>query len=503
MHRRTTRAAAATSALLVSTGLLAACSMDSGSSSDLVQDAQAQTTVTVAPSTPVSSVQANYDALPTAADGTVTIEGIADELTAFERAKFNSSGTDTFVQRSTTSADTAYAKLCSGDIDIADTYTAMTNAQIKACQANGLDVVQFEVAADALVVAIKNETDVGGDCLSMSQLAEIYRAGSPITEWSQVGDGFYDTPLEAIGAPYGDDRFTWFAQTVLGTDNPAKVTFRSDYVSFDTDKKTRLEVVGNTSDETLAAEVRTYQRQVQQYTTYIRSQRGVVADARSEVRKAAKEVAKGVRTGRDAATQKSDRQRLSTAKKKLAREVRKLDRLLAEQASLTKSYAKSKAAAKRVEALTGRVAYLGYSYYQVFENELRPFEITEDGTENCVFPSAVTITDGQYPLSRPYLLTTTQRSLDRDEVQEFLLYYLDNALKDVTSNKSNTGLSVQNRLVTVTSDQIKEQRGWVTGRLDPTYLEADGTTSTASASDTASAGASASASATATTSSGS
>ena len=63
---------------------------------------------------------------------------------------------------------------------------------------SGLDVVQFQIASDGIVVAIKSESDVGGDCLTTDQVQEIWRAGSPITNWSQVG--LDDVPL-AVGGP--------------------------------------------------------------------------------------------------------------------------------------------------------------------------------------------------------------------------------------------------------------------------------------------------------------
>ncbi|MCM0620790.1 PstS family phosphate ABC transporter substrate-binding protein [Nocardioides bruguierae] len=503
MRRRTTRTVAATSALLAGAGLLGACSTDSGST-DLVADAQATATVTVAPSTPVNPTEAAYEALPTLPDQTVTVEGIDNGLTNFERLAFNTdtggeNDTDTIVDRKVSDTDLAFQRLCSGQIDVVDSYTTLTQAQYDACAANGLDLVQIEVAANALVVAIKNETDVGGDCVSLEQLAEIYRAGSPVTSWAQVGDNFDDVDLTALGAPYGDSRFTWFGQAVLDTTNPARVTVRSDYVSYDTDRETRLSIVGNDRDERLASQERTYTRQRQQLATYIKQQTGVVRDARAELRTARFEVKKGIRTGRDAETRAADRARLAEAKRSLAKAEASLLSLKAQERTAARQLTVSKAAQKRIDALTGRVGYFGFSYYQVFENELRPFEVTLDGTENCVFPSPVTITSGEYPLSRPYLLTTTQRSLEREEVQDFLLYYLDNAKADLQTTQQNTGLDEAGQLVVVTDDQIATQRRWVTGREEPEYLELEGDTVTTGSGSGSGDGAAADATSSATT----
>ena len=76
----------------------------------------------------------------------------------------------------------------------------------------------------------------------------------------------------------------------------------------------------------------------------------------------------------------------------------------------------------------GHVAYFRFSYYELFEDQLRPFEITEPGGRmNCIFPSQRTITSGEYPLARQLLITTTTRSLARAEVRDFMQHYLRTA----------------------------------------------------------------------------
>ena len=61
------------------------------------------------------------------------------------------------------------------------------------------------------------------------------------------------------------------------------------------------------------------------------------------------------------------------------------------------------------------------------------------------------------------LLTTTQRSLERSEVAEFLLYYLKNAEDDAT----------RARLVSVPAADIEVQKAWVTGDSEPVFVELD------------------------------
>ena len=72
----------------------------------------------------------------------------------------------------------------------------------------------------------------------------------------------------------------------------------------------------------------------------------------------------------------------------------------------------------------GTVGIIGFSFYELFEDKLRPLEIDGQSGDRCVFPSEETISSELYPLERTLRLYTTQRSLDRQEVQSYLKFYL-------------------------------------------------------------------------------
>ncbi|MEZ5061499.1 MAG: substrate-binding domain-containing protein [Solirubrobacterales bacterium] len=75
-------------------------------------------------------------------------------------------------------------------------------------------------------------------------------------------------------------------------------------------------------------------------------------------------------------------------------------------------------------AAPGTVGFLGFSFYELYEDKLRPLEIDGQSGDRCVFPSEETISSELYPLERTLRLYTTQRSLNRQEVQAYLKYYL-------------------------------------------------------------------------------
>ncbi len=87
-----------------------------------------------------------------------------------------------------------------------------------------------------------------------------------------------------------------------------------------------------------------------------------------------------------------------------------------------------------------------------------------DDQPSCVFPSADTILSGQYPLSRPLLITATTRSLERPEVADFLSFYL---------RRSRT-LAAEQRLVPETSSAVATQLGWIATGAYPVFASVDG-----------------------------
>jgi phosphate transport system substrate-binding protein len=79
-----------------------------------------------------------------------------------------------------------------------------------------------------------------------------------------------------------------------------------------------------------------------------------------------------------------------------------------------------------VAGAEGGIGYLGFSFFQENEDQLKALEI--DGGDGCVAPSVESVQDGSYaPLARPLLIYPSAQALQRPEVDAFLEFYLDNA----------------------------------------------------------------------------
>ena len=75
----------------------------------------------------------------------------------------------------------------------------------------------------------------------------------------------------------------------------------------------------------------------------------------------------------------------------------------------------------------GELGVVGFSFYGLNEDKLRPLEIDGETGDSCVFPSEETIVSLLYPFSRGLRLYTTTRSLQRSEVREFLRAFIERA----------------------------------------------------------------------------
>jgi phosphate transport system substrate-binding protein len=71
------------------------------------------------------------------------------------------------------------------------------------------------------------------------------------------------------------------------------------------------------------------------------------------------------------------------------------------------------------------LGYFGLAYLE--ENKSRIKGIEVDGGKGCVAPSAKTVEDGTYPLSRPLFIYVSKDASTRPEVKAFVDFYLENA----------------------------------------------------------------------------
>ena len=336
-----------------------------------------------------------------------------------------------------TSSAQAFTNLCDGKVDVIEPGEAITHAQTAACSGHHLELLgPLTVGWDAIVLAVKNEADVGGDCLTTQQADDVFRAGSPYTNWSQLS--FYDIPLSAVGSLSEPVPAELFARSVLGQTSLSSADLRSDFVATPNVEVARRQIVGAGRASQVQAAVRRRLAQLRAQTQAERERLVEAAERRADASVLAQIAATNERNRRLKITvdaQALDRHNVqidAAAKRSAALAANaQLDAQLAERAAQPTAPLAARA------NTPGVVGFVRFSYYEQWEEQLRPFEIwstkassaspTAAQSPNCVFPSAQTVSSGHYPFAFQLRLYTTRQALDRRVVREYLLYLLTNA----------------------------------------------------------------------------
>lgn len=350
--------------------------------------------------------------------GTVRIEGKAQgSLTAALLGGYKQRSSSVNFEVADDEEGEAFEAFCAGDADVVDSARPISPSEYASCQANGVEPVQLEVAADAAVLAIENETDVGVDCLSVSDVREIFRAASPITSWSQVGYGRRTDPnvdalpIKVAGPDSRSNVFGFFGEFVLGDPEPSPLLLRGDYQAYPNDSGVLAAVAGDQEEQELAGHSGESAQSVSDL-------RGALEDAVDAVKVAEFQVEKGIEDKRSEAERESDGDQLAKAEEKVAG-------LKGELEAGEGRAKEDNAAATGVAQRLGTLGLFRFSYYELWEERLRPMEIeatSSEGQPECIFPSQSTVTDATYPLARQLLLTVDLGAMKEAEINEFLSF---------------------------------------------------------------------------------
>jgi phosphate transport system substrate-binding protein len=118
---------------------------------------------------------------------------------------------------------------CPGKTDVNDASRPISEAEMAACAANGVDPVPFRVATDALTVVVNTAAD-WLDCVRPAELAAIWREDGA-ERWADVNEAWPDEPIELYGPTSASGTFDYFAERVLGDVE----THRTDYTGTEQD----------------------------------------------------------------------------------------------------------------------------------------------------------------------------------------------------------------------------------------------------------------------------
>jgi ABC-type phosphate transport system substrate-binding protein len=391
--------------------------------------------------------------LPPRPIGTVRLDGVSSgSLAANLLQQYQQRGTSvTFISKDAEEGE-AFEAFCSGKTDIVASQRPISPSVYAGCQGNGVEPVQLEIASDAAILAIENETDVGVDCLSVTDVREIFRAASPVTSWAQVGYGHSSDSdvnaeqLKVAGPEPTSGPFSSFSELILGDSEPSRLLLRGDYKAFGDEAEVLAAVSGDPAEAELASHRTEFAQSVSGLKKALR-------DAEKAVSTAEFQVEKGEADERSEAEQEADAETVTKSEEK----VKGLEKELKEVETAAKE---DKAAAASVEERLGTLGLFRFDFYELWEERLRPMEIEATNSENkpeCIFPSQSTVTDATYPLAHQLLLTVNLKTMKEAEVNQFLSFALTRS----------QGAAIAETLVPL-PDEVKDtELAWLGGEIAP------------------------------------
>lgn len=109
---------------------------------------------------------------------------------------------------------------CPGNSDINGASRPIKDEEVENCQSNDVEPVEFQVAGDALTMAVNNDND-WVDCLTFEEMSMIWREDG-VDNWSEVRDDFPDEPIEMYGPASTSGTYDWFLENVINFDDAGR-----------------------------------------------------------------------------------------------------------------------------------------------------------------------------------------------------------------------------------------------------------------------------------------
>jgi len=109
-----------------------------------------------------------------------------------------------------------FKKFCRGDTVISNASRPIKAKEIEKCKAAGIDFIEIPVAYDAITVVINKRNDWAKEMTPM-ELKKAWEpaAQSKIIKWSQVREGWPDTPMKLYGPGADSGTFDYFTEAIV------------------------------------------------------------------------------------------------------------------------------------------------------------------------------------------------------------------------------------------------------------------------------------------------
>jgi phosphate transport system substrate-binding protein len=157
-------------------------------------------------------------------DGSSTVQPLtaaAGELFAEEAPGVN-------VSVGTSGTGGGFEVFCQGSTDISNASRPIKDEEAAACEENGIEFTELQVATDALTVVVSAENDFI-ECLTTEELATLWKpeAEGTVTTWDKVNPDFPAEPIELYGPGTDSGTFDYFTDEINGEEGVSRTDFNA------------------------------------------------------------------------------------------------------------------------------------------------------------------------------------------------------------------------------------------------------------------------------------
>ena len=134
-----------------------------------------------------------------------------------------------------------FEKFCAGEIDIADASRPIDEEEeAPICKENGIKYAQVQVANDGVAIVTNPDLKIG--CLKVDQLNQLWKKGSTVSNYDQLGGDVPSAEVSLFGAGTDSGTFDFFTEEINGE----KGDIRKDYQPSEDDNVLVQGVEGDT-----------------------------------------------------------------------------------------------------------------------------------------------------------------------------------------------------------------------------------------------------------------
>jgi phosphate transport system substrate-binding protein len=161
--------------------------------------------------------------------GTIQIDGSSTVAPLSEAAAelFQEENPEVQVVVGTSGTGGGFEKFCADQTDIADASRPISEDEIAACEAKGIQFEELTVANDGLAVVVNAQND-WAQCLTVDEVRRIWSPGSEdqVTNWNQVRPSFPDVPLQLFGPGTDSGTFDYFTEAINGEEGASRTDYQ-------------------------------------------------------------------------------------------------------------------------------------------------------------------------------------------------------------------------------------------------------------------------------------